>query len=60
MALPTRVNLIKKVNSTITIDVVRIIITSGVLIIEAMGSRISRSGMRLGKGIKSEVWASRT
>ena len=47
-----------RVGNTITIDVVRMIMTSGVLIVSGDRFRWCRPGMRLGNGIKSEVWAS--
>ena len=60
IALPIFVNLIKRVRSIVTTAVVVRITISADPIICAYGSMNSNSGMRLGKGRKSDVCANST
>ncbi len=60
IALPIRVKLISRASSAMTVAVTAIITISEEPTMCATGSRRANSGMRAGKGTKSEVWARRT
>jgi len=60
MAFPIFVNLMRRVSSTMETAVVIRMINSVEPMLSSSSSRNGNSGRRLGKGRKSDVWASMT